>query len=131
MDTRLSALNTSSSNWRELYLAAVHEADPDRRSSSIIEAEKAIAARARELFVLPTAANTERQALDSSLQSLQALRSCTKNGKSYKDQSIRLISSRHAQGGVRAWDAAAIAFARKRADLAVNYPCRRIGCARP
>jgi hypothetical protein len=84
MDTRLSALKTSSSKWRELYLAAVHEADPDRRSSSIIEAEKAIAARARELFVLPTAANTERQALDSSLQSLQALRSCTKNGDRIK-----------------------------------------------
>jgi len=71
-------LQTSPFHWHELYVAAVFESDRSRLPARLLEAELAIAARARELFLAPSNANCERRALDSSLQALQTLRSCSK-----------------------------------------------------
>jgi hypothetical protein len=62
-------------SWRDLYIAALFETDNSRLPARITQAEKAIGARARELF---SAGNTiqEDQALDDALYALRALQSC-------------------------------------------------------
>src|SRR5580658_4210754 len=62
--------------WRELYTAALFEANEDRIPSRIKEAEKAIVARARELFAADADTIEEDQALDDALYALRALQSC-------------------------------------------------------
>ena len=58
-------------------MAALFEKDHDEISNRIGQAEKAIVQRARELFVLKSSnVEGERQALDSSLEALRALRTC-------------------------------------------------------
>src|SRR4051794_40887935 len=76
--TNQGLLQTSPLHWHELYVAAVLESDRSRLPARLREAELAIAARARELFLAPPNANSERPALDSSLYALKALRSCAK-----------------------------------------------------
>ena len=78
MNNQLLLRGPSTLHWHELYLAAVFESDVSRIPARLMEAEMAIASRARELFLAPSNANSERQDLDSSLQALQALRSCRK-----------------------------------------------------
>jgi hypothetical protein len=63
-------------NWRQLYLAALFEADRNRLPSRIAEAEHAIVARARELFSSGNDTIEEDQALDDALYALRALHSC-------------------------------------------------------
>jgi hypothetical protein len=62
--------------WRELYCAALFETDTDRIPSRIKDAEKAIVARARELFAAGIDTIEEDEALDNALYALRALQSC-------------------------------------------------------
>lgn len=66
----------SSQNWRELYSAALFETDKNRIPTRIAEAEKAIVARARELFSAGSDTIEEDQALDDALYALRALQNC-------------------------------------------------------
>ena len=61
---------------RELYSAALFETDSTRAPERIADAEKAIVARARELFSAGADTIEEDQALDDALYALRALRSC-------------------------------------------------------
>ncbi len=72
-----TALSSSSmsQNWRALYTAALFETDDHRLAARIADAEKAIVARARELFAAG-ADTKEDQALDDALYALRALQSC-------------------------------------------------------
>ena len=77
-----SPLSNSSANtnwrqadWRQAYCAAILELDKTQIPSRIIQAEKAIAERSRELFDENGVNDEEREALDDALYYLQALRS--------------------------------------------------------
>ncbi len=63
-------------SWGELYTAALFEADRNKIPGRIVEAEKAIVARARELFFSGADTIEEDQALDDALYALRALQSC-------------------------------------------------------
>jgi hypothetical protein len=63
-------------SWRELYAAALFETDRDRIPARIADAEKAIVARARELFACGSDTIEEDQALDDALYALRALQNC-------------------------------------------------------
>jgi hypothetical protein len=63
-------------SWRELYSAALFETDKDRIPTRIADAEKAIVARARELFSAGADTIEEDQALDDALYALRALQNC-------------------------------------------------------
>jgi hypothetical protein len=63
-------------SWRELYSAALFETDTMRIPARIADAEKAIVARARELFSAAADTIEEDQALDDALYALRALQSC-------------------------------------------------------
>jgi len=63
-------------NWRELYSAALFETDKSRIPTRIADAEKAIVARARELFSAGADTIEEDQALDDALYALRALQNC-------------------------------------------------------
>ncbi|MGA8270193.1 MAG: hypothetical protein WB919_01465 [Candidatus Sulfotelmatobacter sp.] len=74
-------MNTQSSlpkteTWRELYIAALFEADKDLVPERIATAEQAIVARARELFLTGNDMIEEDQALDDALYALKALQNC-------------------------------------------------------
>jgi hypothetical protein len=66
----------SLNQWRDLYVSALFETDRTRLPERIAEAERAIVARARELFSAGTDTIEEDQALDDALYSLRALQSC-------------------------------------------------------
>ena len=66
--------------WRELYLAALFEVDPAKMSARIIDAEKAIILRARELFQMSGDNIEEESALDDALYALRALRTSCARG---------------------------------------------------
>ena len=66
----------SSQSWRQLYTAALFETDNNRLAGRIADAEKAIVARARELFSAGSDTIEEDQALDDALYALRALQSC-------------------------------------------------------
>jgi hypothetical protein len=63
-------------NWRDLYTAALFETDRSRVPNRIADAEKAIVARARELFSAGADTIEEDQALDDALYALRALQNC-------------------------------------------------------
>jgi hypothetical protein len=63
-------------SWRELYTAALFETDKNRIPARIADAEKAIVARARELFAAGGDSIEEDQALDDALYALRALQHC-------------------------------------------------------
>lgn len=63
-------------SWGELYTAALFEKDKSRIPARIKDAEKAIVARARELFFSGADTIEEDQALDDALYALRALQSC-------------------------------------------------------
>jgi hypothetical protein len=62
--------------WRELYVAALMEANDEKMSARIAQAERAILDRARELFNASADNIEEEQALDDALYALRALNSC-------------------------------------------------------
>jgi hypothetical protein len=63
-------------SWRELYTTALFETDNNRLPGRIADAEKAIVARARELFSAGADTIEEDQALDDALYALRALQNC-------------------------------------------------------
>jgi hypothetical protein len=76
MNQGATAFFPSVPNWRELYKAALFETNRDKLPERIANAEKAIVARARELFASSTDTIEEDQALDDALYALRALQSC-------------------------------------------------------
>jgi hypothetical protein len=66
------ATSIHAQGWKEVYKAALFEADKSKRLSRITEAETALALRARELF--HTHDKVERQAVDTAMRSLRTLR---------------------------------------------------------
>ena len=71
-----TASSPISTSWRVLYTAALFETDHNRLAGRIADAEKAIVARARELFAAGADTIEEDQALDDALYALRALQSC-------------------------------------------------------
>jgi hypothetical protein len=67
---------SQSTDWKNLYVAALLEGDVDRIPSLIAEAERAIISRARELFSAAGDHIQEEEALDDALYALHALKSC-------------------------------------------------------
>ena len=63
-------------SWRELYTAALFENEKERIPARSADAEKAIVARARELFAADGDTIEEDQALDDALYALHALQNC-------------------------------------------------------
>jgi hypothetical protein len=76
MNSSATASSPSLSSWRELYKAALFEKNREKLPDRIAEAEKAIVARARELFASTADTIEEDQALDDALYALRALQSC-------------------------------------------------------
>lgn len=74
--TNYTASSPMSRSWRALYTAALFETDNNRLAGRIADAEKAIVARARELFAAGADTIEEDQALDDALYALKALQSC-------------------------------------------------------
>jgi hypothetical protein len=66
---------TSERAWRDLYLAALFEADPARLPDRIAEAEYAVSFRDRELWYAGGDHTREKQALTGAMRALEALRS--------------------------------------------------------
>jgi DNA-binding PadR family transcriptional regulator len=62
--------------WRDLYVAALMEADNDRMSVRITDAERVMLERARELFQASGDNIQEEEALDDALYALRALKTC-------------------------------------------------------
>ena len=69
-------------NWKQLYLAALFENNKAAMAAKISEAQRAIAMRRRRIMDGPSSSIEERQALDTALFSLQALRECLGSGVS-------------------------------------------------
>jgi hypothetical protein len=61
--------------WRSLYMAALFETNRNQLPIRIREAEKALIIRERELFEIESS-SSERQAVNSALNALRALRNC-------------------------------------------------------
>jgi hypothetical protein len=76
MNSSATASAPSLSSWRELYKAALFETNHEKLPERIANAEKAIVARARELFASSADTIEEDQALDDALYALRALQSC-------------------------------------------------------
>jgi hypothetical protein len=62
--------------WHHLYHAALFETDRSKVPQRIADAEKAILARIKELFIVTTDHIEEDQILDDALYALRALRNC-------------------------------------------------------
>ncbi len=69
-------LSERSENWKQLYLAALFERNKAIMPEKISEAQRVIAMRRRRILHLSGSHSQERQALDTALFSLQALREC-------------------------------------------------------
>jgi len=78
--------------WRELYKAALFEADKTKLPERIAQAEKALALKARELFYVAGDSIEEGQALDNAVYALHALRSALKCGPNAKNASQNLAA---------------------------------------
>ena len=73
---RRAPSSTAALSWHVLYHAALFETDRSKRPQRIAEAERAILARVKELFVVHTDHIEEDQILDDALYALRALRNC-------------------------------------------------------
>ena len=76
MQKRPARLSTPALAWHVLYQAALFETDRSKLPQRIAEAEQAILARVKELFVVQTDHIEEDQILDDALYALRALRNC-------------------------------------------------------
>ena len=64
--------------WRELYKAALFEADRQELPSRLADAEKVLMLHARELFAISSVRTEECHAVHKGLYALRALRDCLK-----------------------------------------------------
>jgi hypothetical protein len=62
--------------WKDLYVAALMESDQQRVPLLIVDAERAILARARELFGASGDHIQEEENMDDALYALHALKNC-------------------------------------------------------
>jgi hypothetical protein len=77
MAKRLETTHSSAiGNWKELYRAALFEADADKQAERIAEAQKVVVTRARELFHARGDNAEEQRALDAALYGLRAFKTC-------------------------------------------------------
>ncbi len=78
----MNALTTRSTcpSWRDLYKAALFEADRTKLPQRIHEARTAVVMRGRELFDCADRHLEETEDLEDALYALQALSSCLKMG---------------------------------------------------
>lgn len=67
-----------SANWKQLYTAALVEADSTRTPLLFAQAQTAIIVRARQLFEAGDESFPEEQALDSALSTLKLLGNCVR-----------------------------------------------------
>jgi hypothetical protein len=74
--TPLSSVPTGVPNWRELYKAALFAGNRQELPLRIVEAERALILRARELFAMSGDNSEEGQAVDDAMYALRALRNC-------------------------------------------------------
>jgi uncharacterized protein YktB (UPF0637 family) len=72
----VTSYNSPQLAWHSLYQAALFETDRNKVPGLIEEAEKAILARIKELFVSSADHIEEDVVLDDALYALQALRNC-------------------------------------------------------
>jgi hypothetical protein len=72
----LTSYNSPQLAWHSLYQAALFETDRNKVPGLIEEAEKAILARIKELFVSSADHIEEDVVLDDALYALRALRNC-------------------------------------------------------
>jgi hypothetical protein len=80
MDMNITTVTSLDSRaWRDSYKAALFELDTARLPERITEAERALVARARDLFQAPGDNIEEEQALDDAMYALHALRSTLKH----------------------------------------------------
>lgn len=70
-----SAAHTTPFDWRDLYLEALFENDRSLMCSRITEAQRALLHRQHELFA-DSSGRVEREAVESALNALFALRTC-------------------------------------------------------
>lgn len=70
------AASDSCLGWHTLYQAALFETDRHKMQERIDQAERAILARVKELFVVTSDHIEEDQVLDDALYALRALRNC-------------------------------------------------------
>ncbi len=73
-----SSISLNSGAWRDLYKAALFEADKTRIPDRIAQAKEALVARARELFHLAGDNIEEEQALDDTMYALHALQNTSR-----------------------------------------------------
>lgn len=78
----MNALSTRSTcqSWRDLYKAALFEADRTQLPQRIHEARTAVVLRGRELFNCADSHFEEAEDLEDALYALQALSSCLQMG---------------------------------------------------
>jgi hypothetical protein len=74
----LSSSYDSSKDWRDLYRAAILELDQSKIRQNIVDAERAILERARELFHQGGDNGEETENLNDAMYALRALRSTLK-----------------------------------------------------
>jgi hypothetical protein len=72
----VTSYNSPQLAWHSLYQAALFETDRNKVPGLIEEAEKAILARIKELFVSSADHIEEDVVLDDALYALRALRNC-------------------------------------------------------
>jgi hypothetical protein len=80
-------------DWKELYGAALFEKDKRRMSLLIEDAERAIALRSRQLFAASGENWQEQQALDNALLALHALKRCLATSVRRESGSLQRIKS--------------------------------------
>ena len=78
-----SFISQNSRAWRDLYKAALFEADKTRLPHRIAQAEEALVVRARELFHMAGNNIEEEQALDDTMYALHALRNTSQTSHCY------------------------------------------------
>jgi len=71
-------LDSTSNNWKLLYLAAIGEKNKSALAKRICQAEHAIFLREREIFYVSTTLE-EQEALEDALYALRALRAASEH----------------------------------------------------
>ena len=76
MATSSESFSSQAWAWKDLYIAALMEADTARMSARITDAERVIVERARHLSNCSKDNIQEEEAMDDALYALRALKTC-------------------------------------------------------